>query len=123
MVPGWKYDWGRDRKFHVSELEGLRWFYTLLLTGDSVDNVVGCGVIERKQYKSGAKEGQTYNGRTGVGKGSAELILIACHNEQEMYNEVLACYLDHDLTEYDLLENANLLWMLKAPGEHWRPPT
>jgi len=123
MVPGWKYDWGRDNKFYVKEMDGLRWFYTQLLIGDATDNIMGCGVREIRLYQSGAKEGQAYNHRRGIGKAGAETILMACRNEREMYKEVLACYLDHGLDEYDLLENANLLWMLREPDGHWVPPT
>lgn len=122
MVPGWKYDWGRETKFYVTPIEGLRWFYTQLLTGDSTDNIMGCGSREIKEYKTGARVGESYNARNGVGKESAALILSACDTELEMYEEVLACYLDYDLNEYDLLENANLLWMVRKEGQHWVPP-
>ena len=127
MVPGLKYDWGKQNKFTVLDEDGMRWFYTQLLTGDSIDNIMGCGVREIKTYMSGAKEGQTYNARNGIGKESAKLILMTCHNEQEMYEEVLACYLDHDLTKEDLLENAKLLWMVRELDSeggpvHWMPP-
>jgi hypothetical protein len=126
MVPGWKYDWGsatkEPRMFKVSEEDGMRWFYRQLLMGDSVDNIMGCGHKVRMTYQSGAKIGQEYDKRKGIGKEGSKIILMTCHTEQEMYEEVLACYLDHDLTEYDLLENANLLWMMRKEGEHWMPP-
>lgn len=123
MVPGWKYNFGKEpRKFYVKPLEGLRWFYTQLLTGDRTDNIMGCGYQVLKTYQSGAKVGQEYKTREGIGEEGAKNILSMCRTEKEMYEEVLSCYLDFDLDEYDLLENANLLWMLRKEGEYWQPP-
>ena len=128
MVPGWKYNFGKEpKKFFVDPIEGMRWFYTQLLIGDATDNIMGCGVREIKVYQSGAKKGRQYNTRSGVGEKEAELILMTCHNERDMYEAVLECYEDYELDQYDLLENANLLWMVRERDSegrlvHWSPP-
>ena len=98
-----------------------------MLIGDSIDNIMGCGVRETKEYQTGAKLGQEYTARKGVGKVEAETALMTCHNELDMYQKVLELYKDHGLDQYDLLENANLLWMVRevdSEGKliHWSPP-
>ena len=128
MVPGWKYNFGKDpHKFYVTEEEGIRWFYTQLLIGDSTDNIMGCGYREQAIYQSGVKKGMPYHRRRGVGREEADNILMTCHNEREMYELALEYYEDYDMDEYDLLENANLLWMVREVDSdgglvHWVPP-
>ena len=109
MVPGWHYNWGAGNQkekpmWWQDEINGLRSFYSQLLTGDSVDNIPGL---------------------YGVGKNSKVLDKLgSCSTELDMYNLV---YSQYDLrfgsyAEQFLLENARLLWMLREEGELWEPP-
>jgi len=45
MIPGWHYQWQcgkqKEKKWFVSEQEGIRFFYKQLLTGDATDNILG----------------------------------------------------------------------------------
>ena len=38
---GWHYNYRKREKYYVSEFEGLVNFYTQILTGDRIDNIVG----------------------------------------------------------------------------------
>lgn len=82
----------------VSDFEGLKFFYTQLLTGDTVDNIKGC---------------------KGIGPVKAKAILSDCKTEKELYKQCLLTY-DDDLDF--LLENARLLWLRRSVGQLWEPP-
>jgi hypothetical protein len=110
MVPGWHYSWSAGTKhkekemYYVSEIEGLRNFYTQLLTGDTVDNIPGL---------------------FGVGKSSSLVKhLDTLDNADDMYLFVRSHYEKRFGSYCDmfLLENARLLWMLREEGVMWEPP-
>lgn len=98
MVPGWHYNWGKEELYWVSEEDGIKFFYTQLLTGDRVDNIRG---VE------------------GVGKARAERALDGLSEPLEMYEKCLELYQGN---EGELLENARLLWMRREADEMWVPP-
>lgn len=41
MVPGYHYNWIKKELYFVDELEGMRFFFKQVLTGDSTDNIPG----------------------------------------------------------------------------------
>lgn len=97
MVPGWHYNFVKDTLYYTTPEEGMRKFYTQLLTGDSTDNIQGV-------YRCGPK--------------NAEKLLAKCKTEQEYWD---VCLEAHD--SYDrALEDARLLWMQTTEGELWLPP-
>jgi len=53
-----------------------------MLTGDSSDNIIGCGEKQNLIYKSGAKQGQAYRKRVGVGPKEADEILDSVASNQ-----------------------------------------
>lgn len=97
MVPGWHYNWIKDKRYWVDETDGLRSFYCQLLTGDSVDNIPGL---------------------FGVGKASKLLKDVnKCDRELNMYTVVRTQYEKRFGSGYwwqFLLENARLLWMCRT---------
>jgi 5'-3' exonuclease len=100
MIPGWHYNWRKDKLYETTEEESLKIFYTQLLTGDPVDNIQGI---------------------PGVGKKKAEAILRGITDEELMYELVLCAYSKvFDKPMPVLLENANLLWILRST-ETWSP--
>lgn len=106
MVPGWHYNWNTDEKIFVTEIEGLRWFYTQCLTGDMTDNIKGLHGV-------GAKS-------TLISK------LQDMDTEEQMFKHVHAEYVKRfgSYADQFLLENGRLLWMLKDREEMWEfPPT
>jgi hypothetical protein len=95
MIPGWHYNWKNKEKYYVEEIEGLRSFYCQLLTGDTVDNILGL---------------------FGVGGKSKHLANIRkCTTEIEMFQVVREMYEKYfgSYWQQFLLENAKLLWILR----------
>ena len=98
QLRGWHYNYRKGEKYHITELEGLRHFYTQMLTGDRIDNIIGI---------------------KGIGPVKAKRILEKCTNELEMYQAVLDAYEEN--TER-VLENGRLLWLQRSPKQLWKPP-
>jgi 5'-3' exonuclease len=110
MIPGMHYSfeingtsslgkkWTRPMEIvNVEPFEGIKRFYTQLLTGDSTDNVRGV---------------------TGIGKVKAEAILRSLETEKELYEAVADCY----SSEEELLMNGQCLWIFRKPNDRWRIP-
>lgn len=105
MVPGLHYNFVTDTSYFVTPEQGLRWFYTQLLMGDSTDNIPGL---------------------TGVGPVTAKKELADCDDEADMFKKALALYVQGYGEENALdalIENGILLWMRRKEGEIWQPPT
>ena len=96
---GWHYNYRKKEKYHVTEFEGLTAFYTQILTGDRIDNIVGL---------------------KGIGPVKAKRILEECTNENELYQAVLKAY---EGDQQRVLENGQLLWLQREPEQVWTPPS
>ncbi len=96
QVAGWHYNFVKKEKFFVSEEQGLQFFYKQILMGDKADNIVGI---------------------KGVGPVKADKMLAKASTEQEM----LAVCLEA-LGEERTLENGQLLWLRRFPGQLWTFP-
>jgi hypothetical protein len=107
QVPGWHYSWpsGNEKErepFYVSELQGLQFFYSQMLTGDTADNIPGL---------------------YGVGpKAACVERLKECQTELEMFQEVQRQYELRfgSYWEQFMTENGRLLWMLRSPDDDWQ---
>lgn len=100
QLPGHHYNPVTDERYFVSEFEGLKSFYTQLLTGDRTDNIQGL-----KQ----------------IGPKKAEKILADCKTEQEMFEAVKKAYESKEEPFDRLVENGKLLWLRREPGQVWEP--
>lgn len=105
QVPGLHYNWSKTRRedgvYSIDEIEGLRFFYTQMLTGDGVDNIPGL-------YK--------HLGRMATAK--VKEPLRSLYMEREMYEYVLGVYEgDHEF----LAMIGPLLW-IKRDEHFWSPP-
>lgn len=106
MVPGWHYTWPSWRQeerepYYISELDGLRFFYTQLLTGDRADNIPGL---------------------YGVGSKSAMVLRVQkAETELEMFKEVKEQYELRFGSYWDMFmcENGRLLWLLRHEDDDW----
>lgn len=104
QVPGWHFNWDNFAKkgkglYYVTDWEASRSLHQQLLTGDSVDNILGL---------------------FGVGAKSAYVrALDNCETAEEMTQKVLEAYRQRygawGLTA--MMENAALLRLLKSEGE------
>ena len=82
----------------VSDFDGLKFFYSQILSGDSADNILGL-------YR--------------VGPAKADKMLQDCNTEKELFEECIKAY-DGDVDR--VIENARLLWLRRKEGEIWEPP-
>lgn len=119
QIPGINYNLETGDLIDVRDYDAHRLLWMQMLTGDSVDNIMGCGERVDRVYQSGAKEGQTYRSRVGVGPQKAEKILDSVKPSQ-YYAVVLREY----ITTYGHLkgirkfnETFNQVYILRKPGE------
>jgi len=98
QVPGLLYNPGRDTWEDITEFQGLKAFYTQMLTGDVTDNIKGV-------WK--------------VGPIRAETILKGATTELEMWKRCLDAY----ERDYDrAVMNGRLLWLRRYENQLWTPP-
>jgi 5'-3' exonuclease len=104
MIPGWHYNWQKDKKYWVTEEGATRSFYFQLLTGDSTDNIKGVA---------------------GIGFKGAERILSRMETEKEMFIAVEKSYQDlygtWEGTKF-MEENVALLWIRREEDMGWEQP-
>lgn len=103
MVPGWNYNPIKDELVWITEEQGMKWFWTQMLIGDTVDNIKGVH---------------------GLGPKKAEKILSGCDTFNDMRRAVGVQYAVHfDDPEQEMWKTAGLLWMCRteddvlAPGQ------
>ena len=101
QLPGWHYNPVKDEQYYVTPFEGLVSFYTQLLTGDKIDNIVGL---------------------YGIGPVKAKKLLTGCETEQQLYEAVKKAYIDSGEGVERVLENGKLLWLSRFEGQRWSPP-
>ena len=102
QLPGKHFNPNKDLEYEVTEFEGLRNFYTQLLTGDRVDNIQGL---------------------MGIGPKKAEKALQECTTENELMDAVWKMYQDKNESWERLLENGRLLFLWRFDQQKWSPPS
>lgn len=100
QLPGHHYNPVTNERYFVTEFEGLKNFYTQLLTGDRTDNIQGLRLIGPKK---------------------AEKILKDCKTEADLFAAVKQAYEDKEEPFERLVENGRLLWLRREPGQIWEP--
>ena len=99
QIPCFHYNFKRDEWHSVSEFEGLQFFYSQILMGDTADNIIGL---------------------QGIGPVKSKKMLEDCETEDELWEAVLNAY-SGDIDR--VIENARLLWLRRKQEELWEPPT
>lgn len=92
---------------------GPIFFLHQLLIGDGTDGVIGCGIREDKVYMTGAKAGQAYKRRNGVGALESHALLSSTTSYAEGLKKVIREYVLQfgDNWEKELLTNGRLVYM------------
>jgi 5'-3' exonuclease len=98
QIPCRHFNFNRGDWKEVDPFEGIKFFYTQMLTGDRADNIIGL-------FK--------------IGPVKADKILDGCTDEISLWNAVVKAY-DGDTTR--VVENARLLWLRRQENELWQPP-
>lgn len=106
QIPGWHYGWAAGKQkekapYFVTEIQGVRNFYSQLLTGDVADNILGL---------------------FGVGENAASVKRLQTFTtEQECFQEIKLQYQLRFGSYWDmfLCENGTLLWLLRYKGDKW----
>ena len=99
QIPCYHYNLSKRLFSVVGEFQGLKFFYTQILTGDSADNIIGlykCGPVKAKK------------------------LLLNCNTEIELWD---ACVDAYDGDKERVIENARLLWLRREVGQIWEPPS
>lgn len=95
MIPGWHYNFVKKEKYYVSNEEAIHFFFTQLLTGDTVDNLKGV---------------------VGIGKAKAEKLLNSAESASEMWEVVKDCY----SSEEDMDMQAQCLWIHRKQNDNYK---
>uniref|UniRef100_UPI0037504F61 hypothetical protein n=1 Tax=Cypionkella sp. TaxID=2811411 RepID=UPI0037504F61 len=99
QIPCRHFNFTTTKWTDVSELEGTKFFYKQILTGDRADNIMGIH---------------------GIGPKKADTLIEPLNTEEEMWDCVVKMY---DGNVDRVVENARLLWLRRKEGELWEPPT
>lgn len=98
QIPCWHYNFGRGEWSKVEPFQGIKFFYSQILTGDRADNIVGLN---------------------GIGPVKAEKLLSDCETEKSLWDAVVKAYSGD---KERVIENARLLWLRRYSGQVWEPP-
>lgn len=104
QLPGIHYNFINKKEYWVTEKEAVKFLYEQILTGDVADNIKGIH---------------------GIGPVKAQKILADCETEYDMFKACVATYEEKDETKYPMarvVENAQLLYLLRAEGDKWVAP-
>lgn len=98
---------------------GAKFFLWQLLTGDPTDGIIGCGINVTKIRKTGAKAGEEYQSREGVGAVAAFELLDNVQSYAEGLEIVSTQYLLRfgEGWKEQLLINGRLLYMANMVDE------
>lgn len=115
QIPGRHYDYWKQVEYVVSEQEAERMFWIQALAGDHTDNVPGCWKIGPGR----AAKIIDY----AIGQGSTLGKIWASIVDMYKFSRAAAgCpYADEDHKAI-ALENAQMVYIQKRPGELWMPP-
>jgi len=97
QVPGMHWNFVKKESDDVSDIAGLRRFYTQVLTGDSTDNVPGL---------------------PGIGPVKAKGLLGECDDPTELFQRTRTAF--DDDSYFHLM--GCLIWILREPGKIWEFP-
>jgi 5'-3' exonuclease len=98
QIPGKHYNYNKKEFYEVDEYKAALNFYTQILTGDRVDNVIGIA---------------------GIGPKKAAKLLADCKTEGDMY---AACSQAYKGDSERLIRNARLLHLQRKRDDEWQPP-
>ena len=106
QLAGWHFNWVRDTVYRISRRDADFRLYTQILAGDPTDDVPGL---------------------EGIGESKARVILEGAKDSGDLFQRTWAAYRDRldwpreEAWNY-FLEQANLVYILRGKGKHYKPP-
>jgi len=102
-IPGTHYNPRTCEYMEVDPMTAYQNFYSQVLTGDTVDNVIGIG---------------------GLGPKTANKLLRECDTDADMWEVVQNVYGDRDpnVSEDAIILRAKILHLLRSKDDEWSPP-
>lgn len=94
QIPGEHYNFVKKERYHVTNEEGIRFFFTQLLTGDPSDGIKGVA---------------------GIGPKKAEKLL-----SEQALEDLHAIVADQYSCEEELDMNAQCLWIWRKQNDNWK---
>lgn len=98
MIPGLHYNFVRGEQYHVTEEEGMKYFFYQLIVGDPTDNIKGV---------------------VGAGKKKAQHVLERNDSLEDIFQEIKDMY----SCDEELEMNAACLWIWRKENDQWRLDT
>jgi hypothetical protein len=95
QIPGQHFNFVKKELYEVTYLEGMRFFYQQMLTGDTVDNIKGV---------------------SGIGAKKAEKLLSQGNTEEEWYEIVK----DQYSCDEEMELNGKCLWIWRELNDIWK---
>ena len=117
MIPGLHYNFVKDKSYYIDEVTAMRKFYMQVITGDTVDNIIGC-------YRIGPAGAAKL---IDIPKGEVPLPELEkrwWRTCVEVYEDIMGKYPEKypPISPEELaLENARLLWIRREVNEIWEP--
>ena len=112
MVPGWHYSATKDAFARITPKQAKLIFWRQVISGDSVDNIMGV-------YRVGAKAAKDIISPKMTNKQCWEAVLATFAENMEKYPDKYP----YEMTpEEAALETARLIWMRRKRNELWTPP-
>lgn len=100
-TPGWHYNYDKQLTYYVDEGEANLNFYRQLLSGDPTDGIKGCSKIGKKR---------------------AEALLPLQMRPDLLLRKVWKVYKERGHTFEYMIQQGQLLWMMREPQAIWLPP-
>lgn len=104
QIAGKHYDFLKDKQYSITYEQGLKFFYTQILTGDPVDNIIGL---------------------RGIGPAKAKFILSGCTTEPQLFQAAYNAYksVHKDKADEEMLKNGQLVKIRQFPEQIWSFPS
>jgi hypothetical protein len=118
MIRGQHYNWQKDKLYYQAGGDADLCFYRQLIMGDSTDNIKGIP----KKGKVAAEKMLPDGMGTPVLMYRVVRAAYFHHHHQKEINEHKLSWEIADIADEDLNLNAQLLWIMREPKQHWTPP-
>lgn len=106
QVPGTIFNPGKWQWQETDTWTATKNFYLQVLTGDTVDNIIGI---------------------YGIGPAKANKLILGCDSEKALFNACVEAYINlaklpSDVAYARVVENGQLLWLQREKHQIWEPP-